>query len=115
MTRLRSDFWVSAYIRQCAVAGLEALLVRRGAPEAGAIFIDLDFLDGRHVLFSPASQSEATTDGDRRWARAHKEDYLVGEAVKIRIAREIQFDADLWLVTLESRSGIHLLDVISVA
>ena len=32
--RLRSDFWVSAYIRRCAVEGAEALLRRRGAAEA---------------------------------------------------------------------------------
>ena len=44
--RLRSDIWVSAYLRRCAVEGAAADLRRRGAAEAGAIFIKIDRLDG---------------------------------------------------------------------
>ncbi|RDJ23546.1 DUF1491 family protein, partial [Bosea caraganae] len=39
---LTSDFWVSAYLRQAALDGLVAVLRRRGAHEAGAIFVKLD-------------------------------------------------------------------------
>ncbi|MFL4991547.1 MAG: DUF1491 family protein, partial [Microvirga sp.] len=31
MSRLRSDFWVSAYLRRCSVEGAEAALRKRGA------------------------------------------------------------------------------------
>ena len=30
MARLRSDFWVSAYLRRCAIEGVDAVLRRRG-------------------------------------------------------------------------------------
>ncbi|WP_125901282.1 DUF1491 family protein, partial [Methylobacterium indicum] len=36
MARLRSDFWVAAHLRRCAVEGVSAVQRRRGAPEAGA-------------------------------------------------------------------------------
>ena len=48
--RLRSDIWVSAYLRRCAAQGVVAVLRRRGAAEAGAIFVKLDRLDGTAAL-----------------------------------------------------------------
>ena len=46
MARLTSDFWVSAHLRRCRIDGLEAVLRRRGAAEAGAVFVSVDRLDG---------------------------------------------------------------------
>src|SRR5438552_3762380 len=37
--RIRSAIWVAAYLRRCQVEGAPAVLRRRGAEEAGAIFI----------------------------------------------------------------------------
>ena len=37
--RLKSGIWVAAYIRRCQVEGAQAVLRRRGAEEAGAVFI----------------------------------------------------------------------------
>ena len=37
--RVKSDFWVSVLIRRVQIEGGFAYLARRGAPEAGAIFI----------------------------------------------------------------------------
>ena len=54
MSRLRSDFWVSAYIRRCGVEGIEAVLRKRGAAEAGALFVKVDRLDGTASLYGPA-------------------------------------------------------------
>ncbi|MGB6656891.1 MAG: DUF1491 family protein, partial [Methylovirgula sp.] len=49
--RIRSDFWVAAYLRRCATAGVTAVLRRRGAAEAGAIFVKVDRLDGSAALY----------------------------------------------------------------
>jgi hypothetical protein len=59
MSRLRSDFWVSAYLRRLGVEGLVGALRRRGAAEAGAIFVKLDLLDGRAQLYAPAPKPRA--------------------------------------------------------
>ena len=102
MARLTSDFWVSAYLRQAAHEGLVAVLRRRGAREAGAIFVKLDRLDGTAALYGPAPQALATDDGERRFQLLLDADPL---AVEDRVARELRFDADLWLVEIENRGG----------
>ena len=55
--RLKSGIWVSAYLRRCQVEGAFAAIRRRGADEAGAIFIKLNRLDGTAELFTPAPQA----------------------------------------------------------
>ncbi|WP_332694645.1 DUF1491 family protein [Bosea sp. (in: a-proteobacteria)] len=102
MARLTSDFWVSAFLRQAAHDGLVAVLRRRGASEAGAIFVKLDRLDGSAVLYGPAPQALADDDGERRFQRLIEADPLT---VEDRVAREVRFDADLWLVEIENRAG----------
>jgi hypothetical protein len=110
--RLRSDIWVAAYLRRVAVQGAVAVLRRRGAAEAGAIYVKIDRLDGRAALFEPAPQSEVGERGvERLWARAHKQEWVEPDFVEARMAREIAFDPDLWLVEVEDREGRCWLDL----
>jgi hypothetical protein len=110
--RLRADIWVSAYLRRCEVEGAVATLRRRGAAEAGAIFVKVDRLDGRAALFAPAPQSELAERGvERLWSRAHKDEWIDAGDVEKRLAREIDFDPDLWIVEVEERQGRHWLDL----
>lgn len=87
------------------------MLRRRGAAEAGAIFIKLDRLDGRAALFAPAPQSLADDTGDRLFLRAHKEEWLDPASIEERLAKEMRFDSDLWLLEVEDRQGRHFLDL----
>jgi hypothetical protein len=104
-SRLRSDIFVAALIRRAEVAGAFAMLRRRGAAEAGAIFIKVDRLDGFAALFGPAAQSEVGDDGMHRFRLLQKEDWVSPGDVEARIAREVKFDSDLWLVEIEDREG----------
>ena len=110
MSRLRSDFWVAAYLRRCAVEGLDAVLRRRGSAEAGAIFVKVDHLDGTASLFGPAPQSLVE---ERDEARSFS--LIVARVtpldVEERVRREQRFDPDLWFVEVESRDGRHFLDL----
>ena len=107
--RLRADIWVADYIRRCSVEGASCMLRKRGAAEAGAIFVKLDCLDGRAALFAPAPQSLADDSGERLFVRAHKEEWIDPLAVEERMAKEIRFDSDLWLLEVEDRQGRHFL------
>jgi hypothetical protein len=114
--RLKSAIWVSAYTRRCNVEGAFAAVRRRGAEEAGAIFVKIARLDGTAALFGPAPQTAFAE------ARPHEHLFapffpagFVAEAdVESRIAREMKFDPDLWLVEVEDRAGRHFLNVAPV-
>jgi hypothetical protein len=110
MTRLRSDLWVAAHLRRCAVEGVPAVLRRRGAAEAGAIFVKLDLLDGTASLFGPAPQSLVSdAAGGRLFARLFEN--VPSAAVEDRMAREARFDPDFWLIEIEDRGGRHFLEL----
>ena len=55
--RIKSNIWVAAYLRRCQTENIFGVVRRRGAEEAGAIFIKLALLDGNAVLFTPAPQT----------------------------------------------------------
>jgi hypothetical protein len=108
--RLRSDFWVAAYLRRCGVEGVDAVLRRRGAAEAGSILVKIDRLDGTSALFGPAPQSEVEHDA-RLFARMHSAEWIEAGAAESRLTREISFDSDLWVVEVEDRLGRNFLDL----
>jgi len=109
--RLRADIWIAAYLRRCEAEGAYSVLRRRGAPEAGAIFVKVDRLDGFAALFGPAPQSELKDGYDRLFVRLHREPWITPAEVEARLAREIGFDPDLWIVETEDRLGRCFLDV----
>jgi hypothetical protein len=100
--RLRSDFWAAAYLRLCNGLNRPATLRRRGAAEAGAIFIVMDRLDGMQALYGPAPQSLADETGERLFVKMAEGD---GLAIMDRLAREAKFDPDLWIIDIEARDG----------
>jgi hypothetical protein len=103
--------WVSAYVRRCHVEGAYAVVTRRGSPEAGAVFIVLDRLDGTCTLFSQAPQALIPDDDIRDRLFIAVENVGDAEAVKARMERELKFDPDLWMVDVEDRNGRHFLEL----
>ena len=109
--RLRSDFFVAALIRRANGAGAFAVLRRRGADEAGAIFVRVERPDGTSALFGPASQSEIEDDGVRRFRRLHDVPWRGDAENNERLAREMKFDPDLWVVDIDDREGRDFLEI----
>jgi hypothetical protein len=113
--RLRADIFVAALIRRVAHAGAFAVLRRRGAAEAGAIFVKIDCLDGRTALLGPAPQSELADSVergiDRVFTRVHRDAWIEPHEAERRLKREIDFDPDLWIVEIEDREGRVFVDL----
>ncbi len=109
MARLRSDFWVSAYLRRCGVEGVEAALRKRGSAEAGSIFVKIDHLDGTASLYGPAPQSFVEDSGERLFAPILED--VTPLDVEERMTKEMRFDSDLWLVEVDDRQRRHFLDL----
>lgn len=108
--RLRSEIWVKAFIRRCAVEGAAAVVVRHGDNDAGAIFIKVSRLDGTCRVFGPAPAGLDDTATDRRWTVRLGGCDKPDRDADAYLAREADFDPDLWIVELEDRAGRHFLD-----
>jgi len=99
-------------MRRAETEGAVAMLRRRGAAEAGALFIKLDRLDGRAAVYGPAPQSEEMPEGvDRLFSRVHANDWVDPAEAEARLKREIMFDPDLWIVEIEDRDGRVFVDL----
>ena len=107
--RLKSEFWVKAFIRRCAVAGAAAVVVKHGDDDAGAIYIRISRLDGQAALFGPAPTGLSGADFDRRWVSLLGEGFVSEAEVHNYLEREARFDSDLWIVEVEDRQGRHFL------
>ncbi|MDE1933683.1 DUF1491 family protein [Bradyrhizobium sp.] len=110
--RLKSNIWVAAYLRRCQTAGIFGAVRRRGAEEAGAVFVKVALLDGNAMLYVPAPQT--VYDDSRPIERLFmpiSKDPLPEQSVEERLKKEIRFDPDAWIVETEDRSGRHFLDL----
>lgn len=111
--RLKSGIWVAAYVRRCNGEGAPAVVRRRGADEAGAVFIKISRLDGTAILYGPAPQSafDDARPSDRMFSAVLGADKPAPEAdIEARLTREIRFDPDLWIVEVEDRAGRNFLE-----
>lgn len=106
--RLKSELWVKAYVRRCQGEGVQAVVARRGAEEAGAIFLKVDLLDGRVRLFVPAPAGLDTASSERKWIE--RQASQGEESVRHALEREARVDPDFWLIDVEDRNGRHFLD-----
>ncbi len=109
--RVTSALWVAAYVRRAFVEGGFAAVTRRGAQEAGAIFVAVDQPDGSVDLYGQAPQSAFGSDRPADRLFTLLESGLDRLRLAERIAAETRFDPDLWVVELEERSGRPLLDL----
>jgi hypothetical protein len=115
MTRLKTALWVAAYLRRCQVEGLFGVVRRRGAEEAGAVFVRISRLDGTSDLFGPAPQSafDAAPDAGRAFTPSLASQSATDAEVEAYLARQIKFDPDVWIVEVEDRAGRNFLDLVA--
>jgi hypothetical protein len=108
--RLKSELFVSALLRRVFNLGGYAAVLRKGAEDAGAIFIRQRSRAGTETLYAPAPQSffDDPAPGRLFEIRLQEAD---GEAVDQAIAREIRFDPDCWVVEIEVDGRGDLFDV----
>jgi len=100
----RTDLWVSAFVRRHNDIGHMCVVTRRGDPIAGQIFVEVDHLNGEVSLYTPAPATSRLDDTESRLFQLRL-DHVEPLKVRERIEREQDFDPDLWVVSLELRSG----------
>ena len=103
MPRLTAEFWVQAYLRRLDLANIPAFLVYKGDLTAGAVLVKSNQLNGNATLF----QRTYNAEGQRVWSVL--EDGLEPEIDNI-VAKQRQYDPDLWVIEVEDQQGRTLLD-----
>jgi hypothetical protein len=111
--RVTTDLWVSALMRRVFSGGGFAAIAKRGASEAGAVFIIVRDRLGGATLFGPAPQTSYDTakPDERYFIRYALDDEA---ALDARLEKEKRFDYDIWVVEIEPGQG-SVEELISVA
>src|SRR5437868_5268469 len=110
--RLKSSIWVAGYLRRCQSAGIFGAVRRRGAEEAGAVFVKVALMDGTAILFVPAPQT--AYDDSRPVERVFTQSppqAVDEQTIEARLAKEINFDPDVWIIEIEDKAGRHFLEL----
>lgn len=107
--RIKSEIWVRAYLRLCQAQAVPVVIVRRGDEAAGAIFICIDRLDGTVLLYGPAPAGLSGSETERRWVSCFGARAVGVVEVQDYLARQREFDPDLWIIEVEDKAGRHFL------
>lgn len=108
--RLKSEIWVHALLRRCFVQGMFGAVLRKGAEEAGAIYVVINRLDGTVRLLGPPPGSSIDEQGERLWIEVSPPVTSVLD-VQSFIDKLTKFDPDIWVVEIEDRTGTAGLTV----
>ena len=113
--RLKAGIWVAAYLRRCSAQGLAGYVARRGDPDAGAILIKVDYLDGQTMVYAPAVSAADPDRDERQWSRLTGPEPVDDARGEELIARQAEFDPDIWVVVVEDRTGQASLEASMIA
>lgn len=108
--RLKTGLWVQAFLRARESQGHFGVVLKRGADEAGALYVVVNHLDGSHDLLLPAPGPAYDDAGQRRFVK-DMAGPLPWNEIAARMEKRGRADPDLWLVEVEDRHGLAGLPV----
>lgn len=86
------------------VDGLYGAVLRKGAEEAGAVYVIVDHLDGTCHFFGPAPGPSHDDEGEHRWALELPPPSAMAD-INAVLDRKRRYDPDIWIVEVEDRKG----------
>jgi hypothetical protein len=112
--RLKAGLFVSALVRRVFADGGMAAVEKRGAEEAGAVFVRIRHRDGSESLAAPAPQSAFETARPETRLFELRTQRETSETVSEVIARETRFDPDIWVLEIETDAPEAYLEMIEL-
>ena len=104
VVRLASEFWVHAYLARLRRDSIPAFVAAIGDPDAGAVLVKLNRLDGSGRIF------QRTYDmGADKWSWKMLDEGPDSD-LENYLERQRARDPDLWIVEVEDKCGRHMLD-----
>ncbi len=102
MARLKTDIRVSAILRRAQGAGAFAAVLRRGDPDAGALWV---------IVRKGAELSRYTEHMAMSGAREWYQDGPFDEAdLTLKTNKAVDRDPDIWIIEVEDAQGRAFLD-----
>jgi len=111
MTRLTSDFFVSALLRRLFAEGGMGAVEKRGATEAGAVHVRVRHTDGTESLLTPAPQAIFDTEKPTERVFEMRKTRVDERDVSQVLSRERGFDSDIWIVEIETDKPENYLTI----
>ena len=108
MTRVKSGILVSAALRHASAHYIDCVLARRGDADAGAIFVHIDALDGRHKLLARSLD----LNGNYVWQIITSTEWVDGETATSRLAAETKMDHDAFVVAVTDAKARNPFDAL---
>lgn len=108
MPKLSTAMLVQSAMAMANQQLVSMVLVRRGDHDHGAVLVRLDHPDGTSVIESRSLDM----DGEYRWAVLAGDPPLSPDEADARLAKEISFDPDCWIVAIDSAIGENPLRAI---
>ncbi len=108
MTRVKSGVLVSAALRYANTVLIDCVLARRGDTDAGAIFVHIDALDGRHKLLGRSLNFE----GQYEWHIITSTEWVDAETASTRLAAEMKMDQDAFIIAVCDSQARNPFDAI---
>ena len=101
---VKSDIWVAAYRKRCDLQGLPCVIVRKGAQEAGTIYICIRINRNEVWLMGPPAGPLLDELGERIFESCF-ETAVPENQIDDYLARQARYDPDIWILEVEDRKG----------
>jgi len=104
--RLKTELWVKAHMRRCAIEATPAFVLHHGDDDSGMVLLKINTLGNGCKILTQGRDM----DGQLGWIGA-LDGALVPEAdADAFIARQTAMDPDLWVIEIEDREGRSWFD-----
>lgn len=90
----------------CDLQFMAAAIVRKGDPDSGAVCLKLNRFDKGCAVFVPVT----SIDGERAWMHGLKSGFDTERNADAFLQKQMERDADLWVVEIEDPKGQYELD-----
>jgi len=104
VTRLTSEFWISAYLKRLRSQAIPAFVTKKGHATSGAIIIKINTLDGNAESYCKTYNFE-----EDKW---YWDTLKLGSDMEVEnsLSKQKEIDQDLWIIEVEDKLGRHLLN-----
>ncbi len=102
--RLTTAIWLGVFMRLESARGAFVTVARKGAQQAGAIFVLHNQLNGLSDVYGPAPQSMFEEAGTERLFERVLKNASIGDVEEF-LTKQERFDPDIWVIETESGAG----------